>query len=38
LLDDPEAYQAMAEVRKPYGSGTASRQIAHAIVSKLAER
>ena len=34
LLDDPEAYRAMSKVANPYGDGTASRQIADAILTR----
>jgi UDP-N-acetylglucosamine 2-epimerase (non-hydrolysing) len=31
LLDDPEAYQAMARRHNPYGDGHASERIADAL-------
>jgi len=33
LLDDPQAYQAMARAHNPYGDGTASQQIAAIIAN-----
>lgn len=36
LLDDPAAYRAMSKVANPYGDGTASRQIADAILGAAA--
>jgi UDP-N-acetylglucosamine 2-epimerase (non-hydrolysing) len=33
LLDDPKAYEAMAQAHNPYGDGTASRQIARIITA-----
>ena len=33
LLDNPQAYEAMARVHNPYGDGTASRRIGDAIRS-----
>ena len=35
LLDDPQAYQAMATVANPYGDGTASKQIADVLASRV---
>ncbi len=34
LLDDPQAYEAMARAHNPYGDGTASRQIAELIAAR----
>lgn len=34
LLDDPEAYQAMARRHNPYGDGHASRRIADALLER----
>lgn len=31
LLDDPEAYRAMATARNPYGDGRAARRIARIL-------
>ena len=33
LLDDPAAYQAMAQAHNPYGDGTASRRIADIVAA-----
>jgi UDP-N-acetylglucosamine 2-epimerase (non-hydrolysing) len=35
LLDDPDAYQAMASVPNPYGDGKASERIFEATLSFL---
>jgi len=32
LLDDNDAFEAMADAKNPYGDGTASQQIVHAIL------
>jgi UDP-N-acetylglucosamine 2-epimerase (non-hydrolysing) len=32
LLDDSDAYRQMAQATNPYGDGSASRQIAEALV------
>ena len=34
LLDDPEAYRAMATAHNPYGDGSASRQIAGLVAAR----
>ena len=33
LLDDPSAYERMAQAKNPYGDGTASRQIANILAA-----
>lgn len=34
LLDDPDAYASMSQVKNPYGNGTAAKQIADVILGR----